>query len=984
LSFAAGTNLKGVRMRKCVFEDCDLSMSNWSESELEDVVFGRCVARFSVHRAAAWKRVTAIELDAESADASDAKWLNCDLSQIALRFGSLRGALLSQCVLLDADLCGVDARRADFNASNVADADLRGALLHGADFTAVRGHANVDGLDPAAECAVPPPLRPSHNTITAADLESAKIGDHDSDGLRLAPDVAAVAARAFGVVDAAAVALTTEPLAIARLVDGTTFERHPNRLLRVIGPPPMRLTLVRHAAVMRAQPLTAEEQHLWRSLADDLAVYDPEQRQWSQQRCSLSEAVVLKSRSSMSTTATTAGAGSTSGTPASSPREAVVPLMPGGWCEALPDDDGGVEADADDDDAGGEPPNRPNSFMIHRPCDYQDSLNLLESLGDALGGDALRNAINRLRALSFDERRHSVLAAASPEQRWKWVEACRVNLELSSAGFFSPLQTACLTLAVGGTWATPECTVDWQNWLIAQLENIYPSVRGTQNMLGLVRQGKLPWLERKRIDDSGSSTNDAVWSLWLPSPSAFDEAANDLVAKKRDAAPSASAAVAVAVAAATAAAPVAKKKKTMFGFLRRLKSKKGGKEVAAASSVKVSTPVMVAKPNNDDDEDDKINKKTDAEDDENDEEEEDDADEKAFGQPGTVATLSRETLKSFSLSKMAAAEAAATATTESSSDATSSDEPARKTKKKKRAKMHGSICARCGERSSAARAVMSDGSKLRLCLACIDVLKTERDVKLRERERAAAAEEERKRRAILPAVVGDCACCHASLSDNNTKRRSEFFLAARNADALTPFGLPAKPKPAPVVQQTPVVAASSDKKSKKSSSSSSSKKGEVVVAPPTDAELVERVAELERTLASRDETVANLQLTVNEMRARLMRFDAENNANTFVEELLSSLMQPPVASGSGTVRVSTEQSLFARQVEALSARLAQEFEARQQLESRLSEQAQTQFEHLQNAQMHTAALQRRVDAQSDLLAKLALSVCDGCVGKFEQ
>jgi uncharacterized protein YjbI with pentapeptide repeats len=749
--FAAhtGTNLKGVRMRKCVFEDCDLSMSNWSESDLEDVVFGRCVARFSVHRGAAWKRVNAIELDGESADASDAKWLNCDLSQIALRFGSLRGALLSQCVLIDADLCGVDARRADFNASNLADADLRGALLHRADFTAVRGHANVDGLDPAAECAVPPPLRPSHNTVTAADLESAKIGDHDSDGLRLAPDVAAVVARAFGVVDAAAVALATEPLAIARLVDGTTFERHPNRLLRVIGPPPMRLTLVRHAAVMRAQPLTAEEQHLWRSLVDDLAVYDPEQRQWSQQRCSLSEAVVLKSR----TAATAAAGGSASGTPVSSPREAVVPLMPGGWCEALPDD--AADADADDDDAdGGEQPNRPNSFMIHRPCDYQDSLNLLESLGDAIGGDALRNAINRLRALSFDERRHSVLAAASPEQRWKWVEACRVNLELSSAGFFSPLQTACLTLAVGGTWATPECTVDWQNWLIAQLENIYPSVRGTQNMLGLVRQGKLPWLERKRIDDSGSSTNDSVWSLWLPSPSAFDEAAIDLVAKKRDTAPAAAGVTAPAAAAAAAAAPSAKKKKTMFGFLRRLKNKKSGKESSAAAAPAAAK--ATAKPNHDADDDDKVsNKKADADDDDNeDDDDDDDAEEKAFGQPGTVATLSRETLQSFSLSKMAAAEAATAATAPTaapattSGDASASDESARKTKKKKRAKMHGSICARCGERSSAARAVMSDGSKLRLCLACIDVLKTERDAKLRERERAAAAEEVRKRRAI--------------------------------------------------------------------------------------------------------------------------------------------------------------------------------------------------------------------------------------------
>jgi hypothetical protein len=146
-------------------------------------------------------------------------------------------------------------------------------------------------------------------------------------------------------------------------------------------------------------------------------------------------------------------------------------------------------------------------------------------------------------------------------------------------------------------------------------------------------------------------------------------------------------------------------------------------------------------------------------------------------------------------------------------------------------------------------------------------------------------------------------------------------------------------------------------------------------------------AELERTIwSSRDETVANLQLTVNEMRARLMRFDAEHNANAFVEELLASLMETdkPAVRPNGTVRVSTDQSLFARQVEALSARLAQEFESRQQLEARLSEQAHSQFEHLQNAQSHMAAVQRRVDAQSDLLGKLALSVCDSCVGKFEQ
>lgn len=971
-------------MRKCVFEDCDLSMSNWSESELEEVVFGRCVARFSVHRASTWKRVNAIEMDGESIDASDCKWLNCDLSQIALRYASLRGALLSQCVLIDADLCGVDARRADFNASNIADADLRGALLHRAEFSAVRGHANVDGLDPGAECSVPPPLRPSHNTITVADLEAAKIGDHDGDGLRLAPDVVVVVARAFGVVEAsAAAALSTEPLAIARLVDGTTFERHPNRLLRVIGPPPMRLTLVRHAAVMRGQPLTEEDHHLWRALADELSVYDPEQRQWSQQRCSLSEAVLLKSGASRPAAATTTSSSSSpSGTPASSPREAVVPLLPGGWCEALPDDAADA-ADEEDDDAGGEQPHRPNSFMIHRPCDYQDMLNLLESLGDTLGGDALRNAVNRLRALAFDERRHSVLAAATPEQRWKWVEACRVNLELSSAGFFSPLLTACLTLAVGGTWATPECTVDWQNWLIAQLENIYPSVRGTQNMLALMRQGKLPWLERKRIDDSGSSSNDAVWSLWLPSPSAFDEAAIDLVARKREAAVATAQPVA-AVAPPAATTGGSKKKKTMFGFLRRLKSKKSSKtDSASGSSNKVAAAVpaaaavplpLVEQTNEDDDNDDDDN----------------DAEEKAFGQPGTVATLSRETLKSFSLAKAAAAEAAATSDDATTTAAATTDEPARKTKKKKRSKMHGSICARCGERASAARAVMSDGSKLQLCLACIDVLKSERDEKLRERERAAAAEEERKRRAILPAVVGDCACCRTELSDGNTKRRSEFFLAARNADALTPFGLPAKPKVAQAAPPAVVATTSSDKKSKKSSSgSSSSKKGHndaAPAAPPTDAELVARVAELERDLVARDETIANLQLTINEMRARLMRFDAEHNANAFVEDLLASLMETdkPAVRPNGTVRVSTDQSLFARQVEALSARLAQEFESRQQLEARLSEQAHSQFEHLQNAQSHMAAVQRRVDAQSDLLGKLALSVCDSCVGKFEQ
>jgi hypothetical protein len=946
-----GCDLRRVDLRDVVFTDCDLSFANLSDASLVDCVFARSCARFACLSNSTFVRVRVVdEFDCEHATCDDVRWSSCDLSQVALRFASLRRAVLSQCLLVDADLSGVDARDAAFASScNVADCDLRGSLLQRASFD-VRGHALIQGLDPARECAASLPLRASH-TVTMADLASAsKLVDEDSEGLRLAPDVAQVVARAFGSVDAS-LAPATEPLAVARFVDGTTFERHPNRLLRVVGPPPLSLALVRHMPTVRTLPLKPEEKRDWRSLDEELSVYDAEQRTWSTVRCSLAEAVVLL-KGAMRAPATSDGV-------PPSPRDVVVGLSGGGWCEPLPDVDDEAIADAAAD--GFEAP-RPNSFMVHRAIDYSDAINVIEALvASAPHSDGQRDAVNRLRALAFDERRHVIFAATSSVQRWRWVEALRTNIAMSSAGFFNPLLSGVLTLAVGGAWSTPECTVDWQQQVVAKLENSWPSSKATKNMLAWMDEGKLPWLQRKRIDDNDSAAlSDTIWSQWLPSPAAFDDAAAGLTAKMRAADVHGGGAPSGPAPTPPVAADKAKKKKNVFGFLRRLKGKKAATRdtpvhaVATVVARTVASPPPVAVVDERDEEDSESSASA------SDVEGED---EKRFGEPGTVATLSRETLASFAA--MSAAAAAA-------------NDEAKKTKKKK-AKVLAAVCARCGERTAQARAVMTDGSKLKLCLSCVDALKQERDERLRERERLAAAEAERKRRAELPPIVGNCTCCGTKLTDANTTRRNEFCTAAKNADVATPFGLRqivAVAAAAPPV----VVVEANDKKAKKSK-----KGGETVAvaaAPVSDSELTRRVAELQRELDVRDQNAAALQLTINEMRARLMRLDSEHEASAHVDDILAALLPSGGGGDAATVRVSTQQSLLERQVEALKGALEQEYAARAQLERQVAAQAEAQFAHLQDAQTRISALTARVDAQSALLARLALRVCDECIDKL--
>ncbi len=957
-----GCDLRSVELRDVVFTDCDLSFANLSGASLVDCVLARSCARFACLSNSTFVRVRVVdELDCEHATCDDVRWSSCDLSQVALRFASLRRAVLSQCLLVDADLSGVDARDAAFASScNVADCDLRGALLQRASFD-VRGHALIHGLDPARECAASLPLRASH-TVTMADLASAsKLVDEDSEGLRLAPDVAQVVARAFGSVDAS-LPLATEPLAVARFVDGTTFERHPNRLLRVVGPPPLSLALVRHMPTVRTLPLKPEEKRDWRSLDEELSVYDAEQRTWSTVRCSLAEAVVLL-KGAMRAPAI-ASSSTSDGVPPS-PRDIVIGLSGGGWCEPLPDVDDEAIADAAAD--GFEAP-RPFSFMVHRAIDYSDAMNVIEALvASTPHSDGQRDAINRLRALAFDERRHVIFAATSSVQRWRWVEALRINMAMSSSGFFNPLLSGVLTLAVGGAWSTPECTVDWQQQVVAKLENSWPSSKATKNMLAWMDEGKLPWLQRKRIDDNDNAAlSDTIWSQWLPSPAAFDDAAAGLLAAKMRAADAHGGGGAPSGPAPTppVAADKAKKKKSVFGFLRRLKGKKAAAREAPVHAVAtvvartVASPPPVAVVDERDEEDSESSAS--ASDVEGD-------DDKRFGEPGTVATLSRETLASFVAMSAAAAAAAVVV----------ANDEAKKKKKTKKAKVLAAVCARCGERTAQARAVMTDGSKLKLCLSCVDALKQERDERLRERERLAAAEAEQKRRAELPPIVGNCTICGSQLTGANTARRDEFCSAAKNADVATPFGLRQIVTVAAAAPPVVVVEAN-DKKAKKS------KKGETVAvapAPVSDSELTRRVAELQRELDVRDQNAAALQLTINEMRARLMRLDSEHEASAHVDDILAALL-PSGGGDAATVRVSTQQSLLERQVEALKGALEQEYAARAQLERQVAAQAEAQFAHLQDAQTRISALTARVDAQSALLARLALRVCDECIDKL--
>lgn len=49
------------------------------------------------------------------------------------------------------------------------------------------------------------------------------------------------------------------------------------------------------------------------------------------------------------------------------------------------------------------------------------------------------------------------------------------------------------TVVLLGSWATPECTVDWQQTLVARLEGVWPVNRSTVKLRENIESGKVPW-----------------------------------------------------------------------------------------------------------------------------------------------------------------------------------------------------------------------------------------------------------------------------------------------------------------------------------------------------------------------------------------------------------------------------------------------------------------------------------------------------------
>jgi hypothetical protein len=291
--------MQNVKITSCEFKECDFSKSNMSGTTLKKVEFhGGILARFAVLDNATLTNVTstANDNDFDFASLRKTNLRGCKLPRTGFRFADLAQADLRDGTFTDCDFSCADLRGARLSGADLSSCDFRGALLAGADFGGtVVASANFAGL-PLSECAVPPPVK-----AKPAEDDDSHVSDDESerDGVRLPRRVAALVSQMLGAVDSK---LASHPLAVCRLPDGTTFERHPH-LLRVIGPaasgesePP--LELVRHVAITHCAhtPEGRDTADAWRQLTDDLLVWNAhEGGAWREQHCALSEAVLLRS-----------------------------------------------------------------------------------------------------------------------------------------------------------------------------------------------------------------------------------------------------------------------------------------------------------------------------------------------------------------------------------------------------------------------------------------------------------------------------------------------------------------------------------------------------------------------------------------------------------------------------------------------------------------------------------------------------------------
>ena len=183
--------------------------------------------------------------------------------------------------------------------------------------------------------------------------------------------------------------------------------------------------------------------------------------------------------------------------------------------------------------------------------------------------------------LLFAPHTRTLLSASSEEERDAWVADIRANIELASAGFTSPLQTALLALSVGG-WTAADITVEMQ----AQLTERIALPAGAND------------------DDYASEAPMKLesWRKWLPDRDEFEKA----VAAATKGAASASvddAAPSVDNAAPKASSGSKKKGGLMSKFFR---TKKGSSKKKAAAAATLPPPGLVEEASfgEDDDDDD--------------------------------------------------------------------------------------------------------------------------------------------------------------------------------------------------------------------------------------------------------------------------------------------------------------------------------------------------------------------------------------------
>ena len=137
-----------TRFARCQFTDCNFSGAAFYGCEFEDCAFTGC--RFPV---SFWKDAALSGCKAEGGDFHKARFKDCALDRLRLRWANLTGALWERCTLTDCDLkeSGCQELRVvktTLQAVDFTQADLFRAVLKGTDLSG----CTLDGVTLSASC----------------------------------------------------------------------------------------------------------------------------------------------------------------------------------------------------------------------------------------------------------------------------------------------------------------------------------------------------------------------------------------------------------------------------------------------------------------------------------------------------------------------------------------------------------------------------------------------------------------------------------------------------------------------------------------------------------------------------------------------------------------------------------------------------------------------------------------------------------------